>query len=337
MTAAPLVADLPHARGPLSAALLAALVRPPRPLPTRLRRLAATGTADPLADEDLQLSLHLCYELHYRGLAGVDERWEWQPSLLGVRAVLEARLERALRELAAPLLPAGDVPPADVPRRAGRAGRRRRRPLAGRAHAPARDGRAVARVAGAPVDLPAQGGRPAHLGDPAADRAGQGGAGGDPGRRVRRRPAGADARGAVRRRDARSSAWTTRTAPTSTGAGGRRSRPASTRCRCSACTGAGAARPLGHLAALEMTSSVPNAPLRRRPAPARLRAGGDPLLRRARRGGRGARAGGRARPVRRAGRRRAGAGRAGAHRGRLLPGPGRADRPATCWSAGSRG
>ena len=116
MTAAPLVADLPHARGPLSAALLTALVRPPQPLPTRLRRLAATGTADPLADEDLQLSLHLCYELHYRGLARVDERWEWQPSLLGVRAALEARLERALRELAAPLLPAGDIPPADVPR-----------------------------------------------------------------------------------------------------------------------------------------------------------------------------------------------------------------------------
>jgi hypothetical protein len=91
----PAPSPLPAPRGPLSAALLAALVRPPRPLPARLRRLATGspgGTADPLADEDVQLCLHLCYELHYRGLAGVDERWEWQPSLLGVRAVLETRL-----------------------------------------------------------------------------------------------------------------------------------------------------------------------------------------------------------------------------------------------------
>jgi hypothetical protein len=115
MPAAP--SPLPAARGPLSAALLAALVRPPRPVPASLRRLAAeAGAGDPLADEDLQLSLHLCYELHYRGLAGVDERWEWQPSLLGVRAVLESRLERALRELAAPRLPAGEVAADELPR-----------------------------------------------------------------------------------------------------------------------------------------------------------------------------------------------------------------------------
>jgi hypothetical protein len=38
------------------------------------------------------------YELHYRGFAGVDERWEWQPSLLGLRCELEADFEAALRE-----------------------------------------------------------------------------------------------------------------------------------------------------------------------------------------------------------------------------------------------
>jgi Iron-containing redox enzyme len=111
----PATHPLPAPRGPLSAALLAALTRPPHPLPDRLRRLAA-GTGDPLTDEDVQLSLHLCYELHYRGLAGVDERWEWQPSLLGVRAVLEGRLERALQELVADRLPGDEVAPAEVPR-----------------------------------------------------------------------------------------------------------------------------------------------------------------------------------------------------------------------------
>jgi hypothetical protein len=31
---------------------------------------------DPIADLDLQLALYVCYELHYAGFDGVDERWE---------------------------------------------------------------------------------------------------------------------------------------------------------------------------------------------------------------------------------------------------------------------
>src|SRR5205085_3590268 len=37
------------------------------------------------------------YELHYRSFAGVDERWEWDPRLLAVRAELEGLFEAALR------------------------------------------------------------------------------------------------------------------------------------------------------------------------------------------------------------------------------------------------
>src|SRR3954462_9849803 len=91
--------DLPAARGATSEALLAALVRPPHPLaPVPLPQ-----AGDPLADEDLQLTLYLCYELHYRGLPGVDERWEWSPSLLALRAALERRFEAALRAAVAPV------------------------------------------------------------------------------------------------------------------------------------------------------------------------------------------------------------------------------------------
>ena len=68
----------------------------------------------------------------------------------------------------------------------------------------------------APVGLPPQGGRPAHLGDPPAGRPRQGRAGRDPGRRVRRRPARPDARRAVPRHDALARTSTTPTAPTST-------------------------------------------------------------------------------------------------------------------------
>src|SRR3954453_1579971 len=53
--------------------------------------------ADPLADEDLQLALYLCYELHYRGLDGVAAEWEWEPSLLALRRDLERAFEAALR------------------------------------------------------------------------------------------------------------------------------------------------------------------------------------------------------------------------------------------------
>src|SRR6185437_6956604 len=61
---------------------------------------AVPAPADPFADEDLHLSLYLCYELHYRGLPGADERWEWEPSLLSLRARLEERFEHGLHAIA---------------------------------------------------------------------------------------------------------------------------------------------------------------------------------------------------------------------------------------------
>jgi len=86
---------LPAPRGPLSSAVVAALSGPPGPL-----SLPRPDVADPLADDDLQLALYTCYELHYRSFAGVDERWEWDPRLLAVGAELEAVFEAALRRSA---------------------------------------------------------------------------------------------------------------------------------------------------------------------------------------------------------------------------------------------
>src|SRR3954454_9055009 len=48
-------------------------------------------------EDDLHLTLYLLYELHYRGLPGVDERWEWNSSLVELRTALEAVFEAALR------------------------------------------------------------------------------------------------------------------------------------------------------------------------------------------------------------------------------------------------
>jgi hypothetical protein len=54
------------------------------------------GDADPYG-LDLHLALYVCYELHYRGFAGVDPRWEWNPVLLAVRGQLEEVFLEAVR------------------------------------------------------------------------------------------------------------------------------------------------------------------------------------------------------------------------------------------------
>ena len=46
---------------------------------------------------DLQLALYTCYELHYRGFAGVGGSWEWNPDLLELRARLERLFLEAVR------------------------------------------------------------------------------------------------------------------------------------------------------------------------------------------------------------------------------------------------
>jgi hypothetical protein len=60
---------------------------------------------DPIADLDLQLALYVCYELHYAGFDGVDERWEWAPELLAYRAEIEAAFEMAVDDLTPPTGP----------------------------------------------------------------------------------------------------------------------------------------------------------------------------------------------------------------------------------------
>jgi hypothetical protein len=53
---------------------------------------------DPLRGEDFHLSLHLCYELHYGGLQGVEDAWEWNTQLLELRAGMERSFETGLFE-----------------------------------------------------------------------------------------------------------------------------------------------------------------------------------------------------------------------------------------------
>jgi hypothetical protein len=83
---------LPAPRGPLSVAALDTL----RGLPGWQIGPAAVAQADPYG-EDLHLALYCCYELHYRGFAGISADLEWDPRLLGLRRQLERTFLAALR------------------------------------------------------------------------------------------------------------------------------------------------------------------------------------------------------------------------------------------------
>ena len=96
---------LPAPRGPLSESLCRDLLTRTSPSATtvqRADRLAAAG-AGALTDEDLQISLAVLYELHYRGFDGVSEDREWDPDLLRLRAGLERRHLDALRQAVGPI------------------------------------------------------------------------------------------------------------------------------------------------------------------------------------------------------------------------------------------
>ena len=61
---------------------------------------------DLLTDEDLQLTLFILYGLHYGDTVDADDEWEWNPELLRTRRTIEREFERQLRER----IPVGDLP-----------------------------------------------------------------------------------------------------------------------------------------------------------------------------------------------------------------------------------
>ncbi|HEX4789600.1 MAG TPA: iron-containing redox enzyme family protein [Actinospica sp.] len=97
---------LPRPRGPLSDALGARLTgKPGTGAPPAAARSGASGAAADPWGEDWQLALYICYELHYRGFAHVDARWEWDPELLRLRRDLEDGFLAAVRETLGPVTP----------------------------------------------------------------------------------------------------------------------------------------------------------------------------------------------------------------------------------------
>lgn len=91
---------LPAPRGPLSLAVTDLLHSPVTSSGTveltSLARRVVERSTDLLEDDDLQLALYVMYQLSYRGFEGVDDEWEWEPSLLEARRVLERAYEADL-------------------------------------------------------------------------------------------------------------------------------------------------------------------------------------------------------------------------------------------------
>lgn len=94
---------LPAAHGPLSTAVRRALTGPPSH--DHLARIGASVRDSDPYGLDLQLALCMCYELHYRGFAGVDPTWEWNPALLQLRAELERVFLAGVRRDVGPIEP----------------------------------------------------------------------------------------------------------------------------------------------------------------------------------------------------------------------------------------
>ncbi|WP_104043628.1 iron-containing redox enzyme family protein [Arthrobacter sp. ZGTC412] len=111
---------IPEPRGPISTALFSALAAAAGTDHAaagveELRRLVTEqlpATTDIIGDDDVQLALFCLYELHYSGLEGVDDEWEWEPDLIQVRRLLERPFEQALRAAAQSAAGQLDLPPA---------------------------------------------------------------------------------------------------------------------------------------------------------------------------------------------------------------------------------
>ena len=109
---APELALLPFgARGPLSDAVIRhAMGTSANVDHAELAKRVVARSADVIRDDDLQLALFVLYACAYGSLPGLKANAEWDPHLLATRHILEAALEQELRAVVStPAPPAADA------------------------------------------------------------------------------------------------------------------------------------------------------------------------------------------------------------------------------------
>lgn len=96
-----------ESRGPLSAAVITHLAGEPVEIPDDLlARTVAAETDDVINSDDIQCALFCLYASAYGSLPGIDPALEWDPHLISTRRILEEAFERDLRAtIPVPALP----------------------------------------------------------------------------------------------------------------------------------------------------------------------------------------------------------------------------------------
>jgi len=99
---------LPSPRGPISHHVVAALRTAPASSTSNSSSLPSMPSqSNVLADDDLQVSLFMLYELHYQGFDDVPDEMEWDPRLIELRNQLEdVFLSELAQQVPIPNLPA---------------------------------------------------------------------------------------------------------------------------------------------------------------------------------------------------------------------------------------
>lgn len=102
-------------RGILSDRIIAAVQRPIAEADVTISGLesvvdgALDRTVDILRDDDIQLALFVLYGLHYGHVIESADEWEWHPTLIAARGMIERVFEQALRDaVEVPELPEAD-------------------------------------------------------------------------------------------------------------------------------------------------------------------------------------------------------------------------------------
>ncbi|MDT8915995.1 iron-containing redox enzyme family protein [Amycolatopsis sp. PS_44_ISF1] len=89
---------LPTPRGPVSEILVSVFRTSPGADAEALLKTVSAADVEKISEEDLQLSLFLCYGPQYCLFGESVQSWEWESSLIELRKRLEVRFDRELRE-----------------------------------------------------------------------------------------------------------------------------------------------------------------------------------------------------------------------------------------------
>lgn len=98
------------ARGPLSDAVIRRFSGDTEADHRTHAEVALEATSDVIRDDDIQLALFLLYASSYGSITAIDPELEWDPGLIATRRLLEEHFERALRAV----VPQPELPEATV-------------------------------------------------------------------------------------------------------------------------------------------------------------------------------------------------------------------------------